>query len=146
LAREAASLLSRRDAEIDRLTSTQDILKIRLDNCLHFAEENVEFKKENRDLLLRLKQCDTEIESIKIALEVSIAKLGDARVELQKAESEIDRLKGMVSQNEGVLPQYEALVRDEAIKEFADRLKEIDDYVSPLDIDNLVKEMTEETS
>ena len=35
--------------------------------------------------------------------------------------------------------------KSEAIKEFAERLKDIDDYVSPLDIDNLVKEMTEET-
>jgi hypothetical protein len=63
---------------------------------------------------------------------------------INRQKVEIERLKGMVSQNEGVLPQYEALVRAEAIKEFAERLKEIDDYVSPLDIDNLVKEMTEE--
>lgn len=34
-------------------------------------------------------------------------------------------------------------VRAEAIREFAERLKEVDDYVSPLDIDYLVKEMTE---
>lgn len=37
-------------------------------------------------------------------------------------------------------------IQAEAIKEFAERLKEVDDYVSPLDIDYLVKEMTEETT
>lgn len=74
----------------------------------------------------------------------------------QKAEN--DRLKGMVSQNEGVLPQYEALIKSEAIREFAERLKRksrrISEYdeggwcmdiraVKVEDIDNLVKEMTE---
>ena len=62
---------------------------------------------------------------------------------INRQKAEIERLKDMVGQNEGVLPQYENLIKAEAIKEFAERLKEIDDYVSPLDIDNLVKEMTE---
>ena len=97
-----------------------------------------------------------EIESLKIAIEVTRDNLGDARAELQKAESEIERLKGMVSQNEGVLPQYEALVRDEAIKEFAERLKkrkyqssewshgEHPYVVEKTDIDDVLEEMTEE--
>ena len=63
---------------------------------------------------------------------------------LAETVAEIERLKGMVSQNEGVLPQYEALLKAEAIKEFADRLCE--DRVSndPVVISTkcLVKEMT----
>ncbi len=36
---------------------------------------------------------------------------------------ENERLKDMVSQNEGVLPRYEQLIKAEARKEFAERLK-----------------------
>ena len=71
---------------------------------------------------------------------------------IKRQQEEIERLKCMVGQNEGVLPQYEALIKSEAIREFADRLKdvfvtidgtfecwEVEDH-----IDNLAKEMTED--
>jgi DNA repair exonuclease SbcCD ATPase subunit len=163
----ALDLINRQKAEIERLTSTQEILKKRLDNCLHFAEENVELTKENRGLLLRLKQCETESESLKIAIEVAMDNLGDARAELQKAESEIESLEAEIDK------QYEQAKADilgnmsnggtschwcidkhraEAIKEFAERLKAEATLehggvtvVYGSCIDNLVKEMTEET-
>lgn len=73
----------------------------------------------------------------------------DALALINRQDAEIERLKDMVSQNEGALPRYEALIRAEAVKEFAERLKEkaityytiIGRWVSVKDIDNLVKEM-----
>lgn len=73
----------------------------------------------------------------------------DALALINRQKAEIERLKDMVSQNEGALPRYEALIRAEAVKEFAERLKEkaityytiIGHWVSVKDIDNLVKEM-----
>lgn len=38
-------------------------------------------------------------------------------------QAEIERLRDMVSANEGVLPQYEQLIKAEAIQEFAERLR-----------------------
>ena len=79
---------------------------------------------------------------------------------INRQKAEIERLKGMVSQNEGVLPQYEAFIKAEAIKEFAERLKasafscdvsfgfgreHCEEAVTVLEIDRFVKEMTEET-
>ena len=76
-----------------------------------------------------------------------------------RLNAENKRLRGMVSQNEGVLPQYEALIKAEAIRDFAERLKEsafscdvsfgygqehCEEAVTVLEIDNLVKEMTED--
>ena len=72
---------------------------------------------------------------------------------INRQKEEMERLKDMVSENDGVLPQYENLIKSEAIKEFAERLKnricnipqhhftlaEVEYY-----IDNLTKEMTEE--
>lgn len=68
---------------------------------------------------------------------------------LAEQKAEIERLRGMVSQNEGVLPQYETLIISEAIKEFAEELKRrlIAGGIFPVlvknEIGNLVKEMTE---
>lgn len=77
---------------------------------------------------------------------------------IKRQKSEIERLRRMVSQNEGVLPQYENLIISEAIKEVEERLKksafECDvsfgfgrehctEAVAVVDIDNIVKEMTE---
>lgn len=70
----------------------------------------------------------------------------------QKAEIErlIDLASELTEYNEAWLADNIDLrvklktAKVEAIKEFAERLKEIDDYVSPLDIDNTVEEMTEE--
>ena len=151
---EVLGLINRQKAEIERLTSTQEILQKRLDNCLHFAEENVEFEKENRDLLLRLKQCDTEIESLKIPLEVSMAKLGDARAELQKAEEEIERKDRIIKSyalRYGTTTDKEVILRKaraKAIMEFAERPKAKRGLYGEIwesDIDNTVEEMTEET-
>ena len=148
------NLINRQKAEIERLTSTQEILQKRLDNCLHFAEENVEFEKENRDLLLRLKQCDTEIESLKIPLEVSMAKLGDARAELQKAEEEIERKDRIIKSyalRYGTTTDKEVILwkaRAKAIMEFAERLKAKRGLYGEIwesDIDKTVEEMTEAT-
>ena len=80
-----------------------------------------------------------------------IERLNHIRAELSK---EIDKLRDMVAQNEGVLPRYEQLIKTEAIKEFAEKLKEravpsvvgvrcYYNVVSTKGIDNLVKEMTE---
>lgn len=71
----------------------------------------------------------------------------------QKAEIErlIDLASELAEYNEDWLADNIDLrvklktAKAEAIKEFAESLKEIDDYVSPLDIDNLVREMTEAT-
>ena len=67
---------------------------------------------------------------------------------INRQKAEIERLKGMVSQNEGVLPRYEQLIKAEAIKEFAERLKENsiatfswNGVVLVEEIDNLLKEM-----
>jgi hypothetical protein len=38
---------------------------------------------------------------------------------INRQQAEIERLKDMVAQNEGVLPEYENLIKAEAIKEFA---------------------------
>jgi hypothetical protein len=90
-----------------------------------------------------------------------IDRLNHIRAELSK---EIDKLRDMVAQNEGVLPRYEQLIKAEAIKEFAEKLKsDIDPYQFIEEfyinaelayevrmdwfneiIDNLVKEMTED--
>ena len=40
-----------------------------------------------------------------------------------RQQAEIEKLKDMVAQNEGVLPEYEKLFRAEAINEFAERLR-----------------------
>ena len=86
-----------------------------------------------------------------------IEKIMHASLDLiNRQKAEIERLKDMVSQNEGVLPKYERIIKDEAIKEFADVLKESQgkisvmsfvhgtkDYIPVENIDNLVKEMTE---
>ena len=69
---------------------------------------------------------------------------------IDRLEAEIERLRAMVSQNEGVLSQYEQLIKAAAIKEFAEKLKEkawigmweTISHVDVDDIDNLVKEMT----
>ena len=166
VAKAARDLINRKKTEIERLNSTQEMLKKRLDNCLHFAEENVEFEKENRYLLLRLKQCETEIESLKIALEVTRDNLGDARAELQKAEEEIerkDRILESYALQYGTTTGKEVFLlkaKAEAIKEFAERLKknarkftEYDEggwgctvyAVKVEDIDNTVEETMEET-
>ena len=66
-------------------------------------------------------------------------------------------LQDMVAQNEGVLPRYENLIKAEAIKEFAERLKEKysqADILCPRrivsltekDLDNIVKEMEKKLS
>ena len=66
---------------------------------------------------------------------------------INRLKAENERLKDMVAQNEGVLPKYENLIKSEAIKEFAERLKESlegkTDPVDEYDIDVLVKKMTE---
>lgn len=63
------------------------------------------------------------------------------RIELiAKQQAEIENLKDMVSQNEGVLPRYEQLIRADAIKEFTKKLKELPvPYHS--DIDRIAEEM-----
>lgn len=77
-------------------------------------------------------------------------RLNHIRAELSK---EIDKLRDMVAQNEGVLPRYEQLIKTEANKEFAEKLKTHADYptgvindglwVSVETIDALAKETTE---
>lgn len=95
-----------------------------------------------------------------IRQKAEIERLNHIRAELSK---EIDKLRDMVAQNEGVLPRYEQLIKTEAIKKFAERMKGIDlyqcieEYYKNAElcyevrqdwfceqIDNLVKEMTEE--
>ena len=95
------------------------------------------------DLINRQK---AEIENLSIALETTRNNLADTRQELNNAETEIERLKntGIIG---GLCPMWKAEARTEAIKEFAERVK--DEYsegffVSTeflLRIDNLVKEM-----
>ena len=87
--------------------------------------------------------CVTSIEPCYITLAREAASL------LSRRDAEIERLKKELIEQQlknNLLYETAKEARAEAIKEFAERLKEIDDYVSPLDIDNLVKEMTEETS
>lgn len=104
--------------------------------------------------ILDLIKCQkAEIESLKIAIEVTRDNLGDARAELQKAEAEIERLKQ--HNTEMARKHY-----GDGIKEFAERLKasafacdvsfgfgreHCEEAVTVLEIDRLVKEMTEET-
>jgi hypothetical protein len=67
---------------------------------------------------------------------------------INRQKAKIARLKKELIEQQlknNLLYETAKETRTEAIKEFAELLKEIDDYVSPLDIDNLVKEMTEET-
>lgn len=79
----------------------------------------------------------------------------DALYLISRQRAEIERLKDMVAQNEGVLPKYEALIRAEAVKEFAERLKgdnfkvPVDAFTSAYvlgddDIDQIAKEMGQE--
>lgn len=49
----------------------------------------------------------------------------DLYVSLKKRDAEIERLKGMVSQNEGVLPEYEKLITSKAIREFAEKIDQL---------------------
>ena len=79
---------------------------------------------------------------------------------IRTLQTEVERLKNMVAQNEGVLPEYENLIKTEAIKEFAERLKALDrldvdvsygygrehytEAIAVNLIDNLVKEMVGE--
>jgi hypothetical protein len=51
-----------------------------------------------------------------------IDRLNHIRAELSK---EIDKLRDMVAQNEGVLPRYERFIKAEAIKEFAEKISKI---------------------
>lgn len=82
---------------------------------------------------------------------------------INRQKADIELLIGLVSQNEGVLPQYEALIKREAVTEFAEMVKaKINDHLLKSSttwnsyrfnayeakiygeiIDNLVKEMTE---
>lgn len=41
---------------------------------------------------------------------------------INRQEEEIERVKDMVAQNEGVLPRYENLIKAEAYKEFAEKV------------------------
>ena len=49
--------------------------------------------------------------------------MADALDLINRQKAEIERLKDMVAQNEGVLPRYEQLIKAEAIEEFAERLR-----------------------
>ena len=63
---------------------------------------------------------------------------------INRQKAEIERMKCMVGQNEGVLPQYEAIIISEAIREFADRLKAKGGLYGEIwesDIDRVLKEM-----
>lgn len=80
-----------------------------------------------------------------------------------RQKADIELLMGLVSQNEGVLPQYEALIKREAVTEFSEMVKaKINDHLLKSSttwdsyhfnaydaktygeiIDNLVKEITE---
>lgn len=74
-------------------------------------------------------------------------------IERQKAEDK--KLMDMVGQNEGVLPEYEKLIKSEVIKAFAERLKNKSELLAPSvyaepfravsveEIDNIVAEMKE---
>lgn len=69
---------------------------------------------------------------------------------IKRQKAEIERLKDMVAQNEGVLPRYERLIKAESIKEFADRLKQTQvdldgiEMVAVGNIDAIMEQMTEE--
>ncbi len=77
---------------------------------------------------------------------------------INRMRAEIERLRDMVAQNEGVLPEYERLIKHEAFKDLAEKLKSRkrrmcgnengglywDQAVLVEDIDRAVKEMTEE--
>ena len=59
----------------------------------------------------------------KTVVKLMIEKLDRCKDEIAEKDAEIERLKDMVGQNEGVLPEYEKLIKINAIKEFAERLK-----------------------
>lgn len=67
-----------------------------------------------------------------------------------RQKAEIERLKNMIAQNEGVLPEYERLIKAETIEEFAERLKhtrvDLDgiEMVAVWNIDTIIEQMTEE--
>lgn len=87
-------------------------------------------------------------EAVQMMVEAWNDRADDNLINRQKAE--IERLKDMVAQNEGVLPRYERFIKAEAIKEFAERLKQtrVDldgiEMVAVGNIDSISKEMTEE--
>ena len=145
LAQNTLALINRQKAEIERLISAVD------NSTQEFLKLHDEYQEQK-----------TEIESLSIALEVTRDNLGDTRKELNKAETEIERLKSM---NQSKLDMIHDLrteletARAEAIKEFADRLKEsafdcdvsfgygrehYEKAVAVIQIDNLVKEMVGE--
>lgn len=76
--------------------------------------------------------------------------MGDGLLIIKRLKAEIERLKNMIAQNEGVLPEYERLIKAEAIKEFAERLKQtrVDldgiEMVAVGNIDAIIEQMTEE--
>lgn len=74
-------------------------------SCIDASERILEVVK---DLINRLK--------------AEIERLNHIRAELSK---EIDKLRDMVAQNEGVLPRYEQLIKAEANKEFAEKISKI---------------------
>lgn len=50
---------------------------------------------------------------------------------IERQRAEIKKLMDMVGQNEGVLPEYEKLLKSEAIKAFVERLKTKSQLVAP---------------
>lgn len=82
-----------------------------------------------------------------------LEELKECRETIKRQKAEIEELrKGFTADADYFASEYDKNIKAEAIKEFAERLKERADsgfwqehsYVDVDDIDNLVKEMTEE--
>ena len=92
-----------------------------------------------------------EIESLNIELQSMRSAANSYKTHYEKAQTEIERLQKNIDGLNIFTTNHMKVIRLQAIKEFADRLKERADsgfwqehsYVDVDDIDNLVKEMTE---
>jgi hypothetical protein len=80
-------------------------------NCPYESSCNMGRSDMQRDVLALVNRQKAEID-----------RLNHIRAELSK---EIDKLRDMVAQNEGVLPRYEQLIKAEANKEFAEKISKI---------------------
>lgn len=166
---EELSELKKKYTEDDMELSTKRIRE--LIACPQFGDDHYgewgclayDQRKAMLQMVETIDRQQAEIENLSIALEVTRDNLGDAREELNRAETEIERLDKLVIEKHTEidrLDNYIQYTRAEAIKEFAVRFKEkllnlarmhmqhgrdeIYFSVSKSFIDNLAKELTEE--
>lgn len=153
---DALDLINRRKAEIEELKLIYE--KERADR-LYLSQQNKAIIAGQETLQKALAKKDREVERLTAEKEQLIKTFGECQAEATKAlvdkDKEIERLKNNISAMAVTMRNCAKATRAEAIRAFAERLKEqyeiwdddecYFDYVTTGQIDNLVKEMAGDT-